>query len=145
MHPPFPSERSAKGVDMKDPRSSTTSKSPDGAAAQRPAPVTSCKRVFRGMRRGTAGMPLLLAYLSLPPLALAGGVVGDGGTSASCTDAALGAAVAGGGAVTFNCGSDPATIAVTSSLQITTDTSIDGGGLVALRAVRISGLVLAAR
>ncbi len=64
----------------------------------------------------------------------ASGVVGTG-TSASCTDAALDAALTGGGLVTFNCGAAPATIDIntgTSTKTISADTTIDGGGLVTI-------------
>lgn len=60
-------------------------------------------------------------------------VVGTG-TPASCTYAALSAAVATGGIITFNCGPDPATIFVNGTLQLRTDrhTVIDGGNKIAL-------------
>ncbi|HVU02506.1 MAG TPA: hypothetical protein VHE30_12170 [Polyangiaceae bacterium] len=60
-------------------------------------------------------------------------VVGDG-TKASCTYAVLAAAVAKGGIITFDCGPDPVTISVTSTLNVPTneDTVIDGGRLVTL-------------
>ncbi len=45
-------------------------------------------------------------------LALAAGVIGDGSPT-SCTETALTTALAGGGAVTFNCGND-ATITLTT-------------------------------
>jgi predicted outer membrane repeat protein len=57
-------------------------------------------------------------------------VVGDG-TAASCTEAALVAALAGGGLVTFNCGG-PATIILSVEQDIQLDTTIDGGGLITL-------------
>jgi hypothetical protein len=65
-------------------------------------------------------------------------VVGDG-TAASCTGDKVVAAVAGGGVVTFNCGSDPVTIVV-PEIQIINDGGktkdgsivIDGGGKVTL-------------
>jgi hypothetical protein len=68
-------------------------------------------------------------------------VVGDG-TPASCTFARLSAAVATGGIITFRCGADPVTIAVTAPLQLPIDrhTVIDGGGKITLdggHAVRI--------
>jgi len=66
-----------------------------------------------------------------PFSAWAAGVVGTG-TPDSCTDAALDAALAGGGLVTFNCGSDRATIDIstgTGTKTIAADTIIDGGGL----------------
>ncbi|MFN7987865.1 MAG: right-handed parallel beta-helix repeat-containing protein [Thermoanaerobaculia bacterium] len=74
---------------------------------------------------------LLLALL-VPGLAPAAGVVGNG-TPASCSEAALDAALAGGGAVTFSCGG-PVTIPITSTKAISaaTSTDVDGGGLVTL-------------
>jgi hypothetical protein len=65
-------------------------------------------------------------------------VVGTG-TPASCTFAALAAAVSQGGIITFDCGSAPVTIPVTASLTPPATTSgaarhtvIDGGNLVTL-------------
>lgn len=63
-------------------------------------------------------------------IAHAGGVVGDG-TPSSCTQAALTAALAGGGTVTFNCGG-PKTILVTSVMTIAQDTVIQGGGIITI-------------
>jgi predicted outer membrane repeat protein len=79
----------------------------------------------------------LLAFAAMPasaqpPLgtAAAGGVVGTG-SSGSCTEAALKAAVAGGGTVTFNCGSS-ATITLTNDVVVSKDTAIDGGGRITI-------------
>jgi hypothetical protein len=60
-------------------------------------------------------------------------VVGDG-TSGSCTLVALEKAIATGGLITFNCGTNPMTIAVTATLNIKPDrdTVIDGGQKVTL-------------
>ncbi|MFI5306634.1 MAG: hypothetical protein ACHQ53_04730, partial [Polyangiales bacterium] len=60
-------------------------------------------------------------------------VVGTG-TVASCTFAALSAAIAKAGVITFDCGAAPATIAVTTTLELPTDKStvIDGGNKVTL-------------
>jgi hypothetical protein len=65
-------------------------------------------------------------------------VVGTG-TPSSCTFQALSAAVKGGGIVTFNCGPNPATISVTSTLKPPISTSgaavhivIDGGDKITL-------------
>ncbi len=82
-------------------------------------------------RMKTLGLGLLLACVSVPPRALAAGAVGTGIPS-SCTEAALDAALAGGGTVTFNCGASPVTITVTSPKTIAKKTSLDGGGLVTL-------------
>jgi len=66
-------------------------------------------------------------------------VVGTG-TPASCTSAAFVAAVAKGGIITFNCGPNPVTIAMTATANIYNQVSgvnnekvvIDGGGLITL-------------
>ena len=73
----------------------------------------------------------LLLFLVAGPVAAAG-VVGNG-TPGSCTDAALAAALAGGGVVTFSCGG-PVTvpIASTKTISAAVPTDVDGGGLVTL-------------
>ena len=71
---------------------------------------------------------LLLTEYVTP--ASAGGVVGNG-TPASCTEAALTAALTGGGAVTFNCGG-PKTILVLTVKNITQNTVIDGGDVITI-------------
>ena len=60
-------------------------------------------------------------------------VVGTG-TAASCTFAALNAAVTTGGIITFDCGAAPVTIPITATmnLPINKATVIDGGNLVTL-------------
>ena len=62
-------------------------------------------------------------------------VIGDG-SPASCTSAAVVAAVADGGIITFDCGPDPITITLDQTAKIFNDTGpdivIDGGGLVTL-------------
>lgn len=60
-------------------------------------------------------------------------VVGTG-TAGSCTFSQLQAAVAKAGVITFDCGDDPVTIRVTSTLNLVTtkDTVIDGGRKVTL-------------
>ncbi len=56
------------------------------------------------------------------------------GTPESCAFGALSAAVAAGGVIIFDCGSDPITIPVTATMTLPTtkDTVIDGGGKVTL-------------
>lgn len=80
----------------------------------------------------------LIVALMRPGLAYAGGVVGNG-TPASCTEAALNAALAGGGLVTFNCGG-AATITFTYYKTIEADTTIDGGGVITLSGGNAAGL-----
>jgi hypothetical protein len=60
-------------------------------------------------------------------------VVGTG-TAASCTEAALSAALTKGGVVTFDCGTAPATITVTKTIELPTNTDsvVDGGGKVTI-------------
>jgi hypothetical protein len=58
-------------------------------------------------------------------------VVGDG-TAASCTEAALRAAVANGGIVTFACGADPVTITLSAEVPVAKDTTLDGAGKITL-------------
>jgi predicted outer membrane repeat protein len=58
-------------------------------------------------------------------VAFAAGVVGDG-TPGSCTEAALNAALVGGGDVSFNCGG-PKAILITTAKTIALDTTISGG------------------
>lgn len=62
-------------------------------------------------------------------------VVGDG-TAASCTSAAVVAAVARGGVVTFSCGPDPVVITMRQTAKVVNTTGpeivIDGGGKVTL-------------
>jgi hypothetical protein len=76
-----------------------------------------------------------LLAVSLPAFTLqpaaAAGVVGDG-NPASCTEAALNTALAGGGLVTFNCGPASHTIALTTIKVIANNTQIDGDGLIVL-------------
>jgi hypothetical protein len=62
-------------------------------------------------------------------------IVGTG-TAASCTSAAFVAAVATGGVITFNCGSEPVTITLTETAKVVNNAAtkvvIDGGGKVTL-------------
>jgi hypothetical protein len=61
-------------------------------------------------------------------------VIGDG-TPASCTSAAVVAAVAAGGVITFSCGPAPATITMTATATVSTASHLvvlDGGGKVTL-------------
>ncbi len=61
-------------------------------------------------------------------------VIGTG-TSASCTSAAVLAAVTAGGVITFDCGPHPVTIALTDTAKVRNNTTklvLDGGGKVTL-------------
>ncbi len=73
-----------------------------------------------------AGFSLILT--SAKPAAAAG-IIGNG-TAGSCTESALTAALVGGGTVSFNCGSSPVTIRVSSEKLIAANTLIDGQNLV---------------
>ena len=73
----------------------------------------------------------IILAAGLPSLeAQAAGVVGNG-TPESCTEAALIAALAGGGTVTFNCGG-PTTIFITTPKVIAADTTIIGDDVITL-------------
>jgi hypothetical protein len=88
-----------------------------------------------GARRGAslvALLSLVLAFVALPRATQAAGVVGSG-TPASCTQAALLAALKKGGSVTFNCGG-PFTFDLTTRLVISDDTKIYGADKITLRA-----------
>ena len=65
------------------------------------------------------------AWAALP--AQGAGTVGSG-TPASCTEAALATALAGGGTIAFNCGGGPVTIPITSTKLLSTSTTLDGTG-----------------
>lgn len=82
----------------------------------------------RTVRSIGAALGAAALICSLPAYAA---VVGSG-TPASCTEAALDAALVGGGVVTFDCGGAPVTIVLTTQKTLTLPTSIDGGGLITL-------------
>ena len=91
----------------------------------------------RALGMWTATLLCTMAFATAAPSTVwAAGVVGTG-TAASCTDAALNAALAGGGVVTFDCGG-PATIDISpgrggsGTKTVATDTTVDGGGLLTL-------------
>ncbi len=65
------------------------------------------------------------------PVAFAAGTVGTG-IPASCTEAALDAALAGGGLVTFDCGAAPVVITITGPRTISANTTMQGADLVTL-------------
>jgi predicted outer membrane repeat protein len=84
---------------------------------------------------------ILTVAVPLPRPVHAEAVVGTGAAS-GCTEAALDAALAGGGNVTFNCGASPVTITVTSQKTVAADTTIDGGGLIALSGGAVTRVVV---
>ncbi|MAT98589.1 MAG: hypothetical protein CL608_15715 [Anaerolineaceae bacterium] len=73
---------------------------------------------------------LILALLLAARPAQGAGTVGSG-TSGSCTEAALSAALSGGGSVGFNCGGSH-TITLTSQKTINSNITINGGGQITL-------------
>ena len=85
----------------------------------------------RTLNRSAVIIGLLTLAAGFATPARAAGVVGNG-VRQSCTEAALDAALADGGGVTFNCGPKPFTITVTAPKVISTDTTVDGGGLLTL-------------
>lgn len=114
--------------------------SADGGADSGPATATAGTDDSGGdTGEWDAGNPDGACAGGVPPLGVAidtsspTTVVGDG-SAASCTHAALAAAVATGGIITFDCGDAPVTIAIDETLQLRTDldTVIDGGRRVTL-------------
>jgi hypothetical protein len=85
---------------------------------------------------GAALIPVLIGFCL--QTAQASGPVGNG-TPQSCNEAALDAALAGGGLVTFNCGPAPITITIHEK-QITQTTTVDGGGRVSLSGGSLNSL-----
>jgi hypothetical protein len=85
----------------------------------------------------------LVLVVAMPWSASAGPVIRVGnGTAASCTETALRNALTvaeaqGGGIVYFRCGSAPVAISVLETLILPDDTTINGGGLVTVRAAVI--------
>jgi hypothetical protein len=98
-----------------------------------------------GQPAGSGGAPVTSLACAIPSAGQAEDsshpttVVGTG-SSSSCTAAALDAAIQKAGVITFNCGADPVTIALTQQIRINNqggtsqlgDTLIDGGGKVTL-------------
>jgi hypothetical protein len=84
---------------------------------------------------GSQGTDAVPAGAGLEDVSNPDHVIGTG-TPTSCTSAAVVAAVAAGGVITFDCGAAPVTIQMTATAQIFNNaapkTVIDGGGLVTL-------------
>jgi hypothetical protein len=130
-----------------------------GAAATSPvpgAPVAVASAVVPPITATPPSRPAASARATVPPeLAAAGNpaggatvplagepvdtshpdhVIGDG-TASSCTSAAVVAAVAAGGIITFSCGPSPVTITMTATASVSNASSLvvlDGGGKVTL-------------
>ncbi|CAG6391096.1 hypothetical protein NMG29_36975 [Streptomyces cocklensis] len=111
--------------------------SPTAAGTHRPQPArtTSAPRTagpaFAGNPAGHAAVPAAAraADTSKPTR-----TVGNG-TSASCTSAAVVAAVAAGGVITFSCGPRPVVITMKATAKVRNASArvvLDGGGLVTL-------------
>lgn len=80
---------------------------------------------------GTGAQELCTRTVQLADTSRPTTVVGNG-SAASCTEAALTAALAQGGTITFSCGAAPLTLRVTAEQVITKDTVLDGGGTITL-------------
>ncbi len=106
-----------------------------GSAPAPPAPSPAAGRVDGAPVAGNpAGACAVPAAAQAKSVAQPTTVVGTG-TPASCTSAAVVAAVANGGVVTFNCGADPVTITMAATARVFNDKPdlvLDGGGKVTL-------------
>jgi hypothetical protein len=126
------SSGSASGSGSGSASGSGSSSSSGGSSGNGSSGGTPDAGTHAGNPKGScsAGVPALgqAASTSSPTT-----VIGTG-TAASCTFTAFQSAVASGGVITFNCGSAPATVQVTSTLKLRTDkdTVIDGGNLITL-------------
>lgn len=119
------------------PSSQRSSASPQPSPAQQQAPVPgsaaggSSGRATPGNPAGTAVVP---AEARPVDTTHPDHVIGTG-TAASCTSAAVVAAVAAGGTTVFDCGPGPVTIVMASTAKVVNarpDVVLDGGGLVTL-------------
>jgi hypothetical protein len=104
----------------------------EGTGGTTVATFTATLTAAQGPGTGICSAPIGLADVSNPTT-----VVGTG-TPGSCTETALRTAVGRGGVITFNCGPNPVTIAITQTLNLRNDiaTTIDGGGKITLDAGR---------
>ncbi|MCB0667937.1 MAG: hypothetical protein KDC80_19055 [Saprospiraceae bacterium] len=75
------------------------------------------------------------------PVTLSNPVIVGNGTAASCTEAALQSALSSGGHVLCNCGPDPVTIQIGSTLNIANNTVLDGAGKVTLDAQGLNRII----
>jgi hypothetical protein len=124
---PAPGTDAARDAgDTKDARGARDAKSVPGEEAGSPPPDVDASGV--APPPAVCMPPITAADVSQPTT-----VVGMG-TAASCTEAALNAALTKGGIVTFNCGVAAATITVTATIELPTtmNTIIDGGGLITI-------------
>ena len=101
---------------------------PNVAGGEASAPPPNVDGGGVSLPAAVCAAPIQAADVSTPTT-----VVGTG-TAASCTEAALSAALTKGGVVTFDCGSSGATITVSQTIElpIGIDTVIDGGGVVTI-------------
>ena len=120
-------------------------RAPSGTVASQPEGKMMHSKTAGIVRRQISmtlilGLMLAMIPLSVVRVVSAEGLVGDG-TPESCTDTALDTALAGGGLVTFDCGPNPVTIALSSAKIINVNTTIDGGDLVALSGENVGGVL----
>jgi hypothetical protein len=110
-------------------RGSATARATGSRATASPAPAAG--QAVAGNPDGHAAVPeAAQAVATSHP----DHVIGDG-TPASCTSAAVVAAVAAGGVITFSCGPSPVTITMTATATVGTGSHLvvlDGGGKVTL-------------
>jgi hypothetical protein len=112
--------------------SRSPSPSPTSAApTPTPAPPAAAAMPNYANPHGNAAIP---AEARAIDISHADRVIGDG-TPASCTSAAVVAAVAAGGIITFSCGQSPVTITLTATAKVVNTRHtvvLDGGGRVTL-------------
>ena len=102
-----------------------------GVSADKTFTTTKASTFAPGTTSGTVAVP---SGMGLEDVSSPNRVVGDG-TAASCTSAAVVAAVNAGGVVVFRCGANPVTITLAQTLKVRNSTAklvLDGGGKVTL-------------
>ncbi|HYJ76128.1 MAG TPA: hypothetical protein VEV65_11040, partial [Kineosporiaceae bacterium] len=103
-------------------------------APTKPAPATRTGAAAKASFGNPAGRAAIPADARAVDTSHPNRVVGRG-TPASCTSAAVVAAVARGGIIRFNCGRKPVTITMTATAKVVNTSKrvvLDGGGLVTL-------------
>jgi hypothetical protein len=106
-----------------------------GASSSSGSTTTTTSSSSTSTSTSSSGAPATTCTTTVTPIDVSSpdAVIGTG-TAASCTEAALAAAVTAGGTITFACGAAPAVIPITKTMVFPTtkDTTIDGGNIVTI-------------
>jgi predicted outer membrane repeat protein len=89
-------------------------------------------RALHALMAVLATTVLLSSFLLQPSVSAQGIKTVGNGSAGSCSEAALDAALNGGGTIVFNCGPNPITIRLNTGKKIVANTTIDGGSKITL-------------